>query len=297
MKTIKLLNIVILISLFFVGIIKVHSQTVTIGDGSSANGKDSWPAPYGNYEYGARFQIIVDASELAAAGAISGNVTAIGFDVSSVNDCPSLTNFAVRIGNSPKTNFESSNSWITDLTTVSSSSYQPVTGWNIHNFDNSFYWDGSSDIVIETCFYNGTYGYNASTKYTETGQKMVVGSEGSFDPCSNSTTAYPYNERPNIKLYMQTNTAIDDIDISSEISLYPNPVNKNIFIKIHNNSDKIEQLSIFNSIGQIIYMEKERNKNNRKITIDISDYKAGLYFIKLKTENRIIIKKFIKQNR
>ncbi|MCF6183915.1 MAG: T9SS type A sorting domain-containing protein [Bacteroidales bacterium] len=291
MKLKNISKIVILISLFIVGTTTIQSQTVTIGNGTSANDNNTWPAPYGNYEYGTRYQIIIDASELTDAGAAQGNITAIAFDVSEVNSCALLNNFSVKIGNCPNPNFETSASWVTGLTEVYLSSYQPTTGWNNHNFSNAFYWNGTSDIVIETCFYNGTYSYNASTRNTATSQKMVIGSEGSFDPCSNTTTPYTYSERPNIRLSMQTNTGINDIN--SKISVYPNPAKKKIRINLSDNSDRIEQLSIFNSIGQIVYMNKGKNINNKTIAIGLSDFYPGLYFILLKTENETLRKRFI----
>ncbi len=272
---------------------KIQSQTVTIGNGIDANNSNTWPAPYGNYEYGARYQIIIKGSELTAAGGIAGNISAIAFDVSSVNGCDDLTNFTIKIGNSPKSDFESGASWVNEniLTTAFiSNSYQPVVGWNTHNFSNVFCWDGISDICIQTCFYNGTYSYNASTRYTTTSTRMVVGSEGSFDPCSNSTTPYRYYERPNIRLTMQT-SGINDIFSKSNISIYPNPANDLIFIENHNNELRIE---ISNSVGQIVY-KTQLNTSETIRQIDISGFAKGIYFLKVQNEENISVQKFIKQ--
>jgi|AntAceMinimDraft_16_1070373.scaffolds.fasta_scaffold02840_5 hypothetical protein len=46
--------LVCFISIFLFGV-KAKSQTVTIGDGINANAYNTWPAPYGNWEYGARY--------------------------------------------------------------------------------------------------------------------------------------------------------------------------------------------------------------------------------------------------
>lgn len=34
--------------------------------------------------------------------------------------------------------------------------FTPVVGWNSHSFNTPFYWDGVSNILINTCSYNST---------------------------------------------------------------------------------------------------------------------------------------------
>ncbi len=286
MKTRKLFNLFVILSIIcFLGI-NIQAQTITIGTGANSNNYNSWPAPYGNYEYGARYQIIIKASELITEGAVAGDITSIAFDVSSVNNCSSLSNFSIKIGNSPQSDFETSSSWISGLTTVYSSTYQPITGWNTHVFDNSFYWDGISDIVIETCFYNGSYSENASMKNSTTSQKMVIGSEGSFDPCNNTTTPYTYNVRPNIKLDMQTSSVINENDLVKGLTIYPNPTHNKLTIQLNNN--RINEVSLIDMQGKIIY-KKFDNKN--KVNIDLSSYNKGIYFIHIISNKQSINKK------
>jgi len=70
---------------------------IIVGTGTTANTSGSYPAPYGNWYFGAKHQMLVRASELNAAGAVAGQITGLGFDVvteSTVN----LTNFEIKIG-------------------------------------------------------------------------------------------------------------------------------------------------------------------------------------------------------
>jgi hypothetical protein len=47
--------------------------------------------------------------------------------------------------------------------------FTPVTGWNIHPFTTLFYWDGVSNILINTCSYSSAgYTSNSVFKQTET---------------------------------------------------------------------------------------------------------------------------------
>ena len=54
---------------------------LTIGDGTIINGNTEYPAPYGNWYWGARHQLLFLASELQAAGLTTGPITSLGFDV------------------------------------------------------------------------------------------------------------------------------------------------------------------------------------------------------------------------
>lgn len=54
---------------------------MTIGTGNIQNSNTDYPAPYGNWYWGARNQLLVLASELTAAGLSAGNFTTLAFDV------------------------------------------------------------------------------------------------------------------------------------------------------------------------------------------------------------------------
>jgi hypothetical protein len=56
-----------------------------IGFGASMNSNTDYPAPYGNWYWGARHQILYRAEELIAAGVNPGNINSISFEVASTN--------------------------------------------------------------------------------------------------------------------------------------------------------------------------------------------------------------------
>jgi hypothetical protein len=72
-----------------------------------------------------------------------------------------------------------------------------------------------------------------------------------------------------------------------EIQIYPNPTNGNT-IQINNLSDN--DIYIYNSIGILIYSNFNINSN---ITIDLSMYDNGIYYIRIETYNDFIVKKII----
>lgn len=85
------------------------------------------------------------------------------------------------------------------------------------------------------------------------------------------------------------NSSIDII--SSSISIYPNPAIDKFTIEIPQMTE-INTLTIYDINGQVI--DKKRIKEN-KTQIDISDYKNGMYFLKLNTGKMEIIRKLIKE--
>ncbi len=58
---------------------------VTIGSGVVNNSPYDYPAPYGNWYWGAKNQMLILASELIASGLSAGNITSLAFDVASTD--------------------------------------------------------------------------------------------------------------------------------------------------------------------------------------------------------------------
>jgi len=82
---------------------------------------------------------------------------------------------------------------------------------------------------------------------------------------------------------------INEIINKPEVFLYfPNPATNKITIETNGKSE----IEISNIAGQIL---KSIAASDNTTTIDISTFAKGMYFVKVKTENGIAVKKFIKQ--
>ncbi len=178
-----------------------YGSILTIGTGTIVNSSTSLPTPYGNWYWGAKNQFLLTASELVALGMKAGNIKSIAFDVANVNSCPPLNNFVILIGNTSAGSLTSV--WQQGLTQVyHSSSHQPITGWNTYIFQTPYYWDGSSNIVIETCFNNLSYvsGGNASVSQTSTSfASSAYYANDVNGVCSSPGSGSTINQRPNIR--------------------------------------------------------------------------------------------------
>lgn len=69
----------------------------------------------------------------------------------------------------------------------------------------------------------------------------------------------------------------------NEISLFPNPVIT--FFDIHSNRKLIEEVKIYNNVGQVVY---ESNYRDKKVTINSGQWSKGLYILEVKTEDGFI---------
>jgi hypothetical protein len=181
----------------------VQAQVITIGTGMVVNSSLSYPAPYGNYYGGARHQIIVTAAELTAAGATAGNFTSLAFDVVTVNGAP-LQGFGISMGHTTAVPSMGVNAnWQTGLTSVFGPvTYTASTGWNTHNFSTPFAWNGTQNVVIETCFNNLSYTTNCVFRQTSTGLKNVKINRADNTPtvCTGTNNHYNGLNRPNMKI-------------------------------------------------------------------------------------------------
>lgn len=81
----------------------------------------------------------------------------------------------------------------------------------------------------------------------------------------------------------------DPMEHSTTFNIYPNPVNDVLYIE---NSDIVEEVTIYNITGVIVYNERCTNNN---VQVDIAELEAGAYIIKVRTENNETINRFIKK--
>jgi len=75
------------------------------------------------------------------------------------------------------------------------------------------------------------------------------------------------------------------------LNIYPNPTKDKLNIEFTDNANNIEKLSLFNTLGKIVYTKEGKELNVKIIEIDLSEYKTGIYYLDLKTEEGILRKK------
>ena len=183
-----------------------NSQTITLGTATTANTSSSYPAPYGNWYFGARHQFIIRKTEINTAGVTGAKlINSLAFNVKTIAGT-ALNGFEIKLANSSLTAFPSTGySFQSGFTSVyGPTNYTDVAGWNTHNFTTPFYWDGVSNIIVEVCFNNSNYTSNALTYYSAPGFVSSAYRYADLSGnCVAAATAVSSN-RPNMKLVFAT---------------------------------------------------------------------------------------------
>ncbi len=204
MNASKYILISLLFTLFFSS--SLSAQTlITIGTGTQTNSTTTYPAPYGNWYFGAKHQLIVRAQELTNAGMSAGNIQSLAFQVATIGGV-ALDGFTIKIGTTTKNSWNNNDNFVGGLTTVfTSSSYTDISGWNTHTFSSPFYWDGTSNLMIETCFNNTNFTQNAAMFFTTTtGNTVAFNFQDQSGVCGITQTSGISDGRPNMRFGWQS---------------------------------------------------------------------------------------------
>ena len=76
-------------------------------------------------------------------------------------------------------------------------------------------------------------------------------------------------------------------EVTSSLNIYPNPVNDKLYIETEMN---VEEVSIFD-----IYGRQQSIVNSQQSIVDVSNLNGGVYFVKVRTDNGEVVKRFIKK--
>lgn len=83
---------------------------------------------------------------------------------------------------------------------------------------------------------------------------------------------------------------INEINESNYISVFPQPAKNSLNIQVKLNNSEINTLDLYNSQGKIL-SSNVLNKNDENINLDVSQFKSGIYFIKVHSKNNLYTKK------
>jgi hypothetical protein len=174
-------------------------SSAALGANSYATSSD-YITPFGGYP-SSKKQMLITKAELNAIG-ISGSTTFTSFGFNfSIGTSSAYSNFTAKMGCTALTNL--TYTYQTGLQTVINPKLVTVaTGVNYYAFDNTYDWDGTSNIIIEICYdNNGLYAINPTVIYSSTAFTSVDYSYSSIGVCA-QTSGSLTSSRPN--LYFKT---------------------------------------------------------------------------------------------
>ena len=90
----------------------------------------------------------------------------------------------------------------------------------------------------------------------------------------------------------QNENPLPIVEKKQEITVKPNPTTGQLTI----NSEQltISSVEVYDVVGQNVGANLRVRPENNEITIDVSHLANGMYFLKIQTENGIVMKKFVK---
>lgn len=145
--------------------------------------------------------------------------------------------------------------------------------------DNSMYynnfsqWDAVNDTIALTPF-GGTSRYNAVS--FSIGNSVFIGT--GFDSwVTNDLWEYA------------TTVGVDENLSNDAITIFPNPVSNSLQLSVGSWQGKT--LEIFDVRGN---KTRQRTTINEQLTIDVSSFQSGIYFLKISSEGKSVVKKFVK---
>ena len=188
--------------------------------------------------------------------------------------------------------------------------FDPSTGMMhiLHNIDKNYL----EVTNLGTTFINGEYKFNTISEYFIPNPSGDINIEGfALSPkfpldasrgvwlcrdvliiAAETTDAIRWFS-PYIADGQNINTSIPDLEYTSQISVYPNPANREITIDSQDKVSLIFDVTVFTSAGQMV----ERIQNTQfPCSINVHNYYPGIYLVEIKTNhNARVYQKFIKR--
>ncbi|PSR05283.1 MAG: hypothetical protein BRD50_01460, partial [Bacteroidetes bacterium SW_11_45_7] len=179
--------------------------TTQIGQGTTQVTSET---PYKGFWDDNRVQYLIRASELQAQGLSSGTITEIAWNVVVKNSLSTFTyeDFTIKMGCTSLNALPTNQFASTSLTNVyGPTNYITTTGVNTHSLNNSYDWDGTSNLIIEVCFNlpAGQLDDNDEVLATNTSFNSVLYDQAfnstNLNGCTDLTNPISSTSRPNFQ--------------------------------------------------------------------------------------------------
>ena len=92
----------------------------------------------------------------------------------------------------------------------------------------------------------------------------------------------------------KANGGVADNLSNQDIRIFPNPASDELNIQIINEQNKILDLILSNTLGEVL-IEKKIMDNTREFTLPLGKLSSGIYFLRIQTPEKIITRKIVKQ--
>lgn len=141
----------------------ISAQDFTVGTGTQTNDSLTFPCPLPGGVEGSRSQYLFRASELQAAGLSRGYITGLKIKVLDLNNCGNIQQYSIKIGKTAVDTLNPTKWEPTPAGYYTAPYIAPVDGDNVFAFNDKFFWDGTSNLLVEICTNGGSWFLNFET--------------------------------------------------------------------------------------------------------------------------------------
>lgn len=158
-----------------------YTDTISYSQSTTGSGTLQSSQPFYSSKQVSRTQYLWKAAELGIAGLTAGNITDLQFNVPTAGTA--MKHLKIKMKPSSLDSLKADKYETGNFTEVyNSNTTFAFAGWNKLQFVTPFYWDGTSNIVIEISYNNDTSGIDNSVMSDNTGWHSGVFSAGD-DKC------------------------------------------------------------------------------------------------------------------
>ncbi len=173
-----------------------NPPSYVIGTDNSPN-VNGTPSPFMGSRTEARIQMLYLASELHAMGMQAGTISDVIFDVTNKNSNIPYQGYSIKMACVNYDSFATNTlDKVTPKTLVYySTNYNTVVGANLFHLNTPYSWDGVSNLLVETCYDNGSNNNSGSDRTKRSlnppNQNLCVYARSDNDPLAGCATLYP----------------------------------------------------------------------------------------------------------
>jgi hypothetical protein len=85
----------------------------------------------------------------------------------------------------------------------------------------------------------------------------------------------------------------NNVDLSSSVTIFPNPSAGQFTLSLNFEKQANATITVTNVLGQVIMTDIEQNIVNHAVTMDLSKYGKGNYFVTVRSDNGIVTKRIV----
>jgi hypothetical protein len=195
----------------------IRINNVTIGTGTAQNSPYDYPAPYGNWYWASKTQMVIPATELLAAGLIPGLIDSIAFDVVATdpNTVYDYVNYSIKLVGSNEVLSE----------------FEPLdydrrlhTNFKISGVGDTIYLFSPNQQLQSSLFVNVNQPDNSIGCFPDTSSNIAIFSNATIEATNNSSqTYYSYLLPPVISVPSGIYNNVFSVSLSN-----PNGINSEI---------------------------------------------------------------------